>query len=319
METWSRSVVIKASLATGAAVAAASLWLFWRRYLAAGNGKKVPRVQEVPSLADELREALAREAEESLASPEEEFEAATAWVNQNGGSLSNEVKLAFYGCYKQASAGDCKGNQPWAIEASMKWSAWNAMKGSSKDFAMRRYVALLDQLAPAWRSGAGAPDEDEDEEQAANQGKGEMSLGPSVSVMRSSIGDPNQAADVDETPVGQLCEKIAEGDTEAARAILRANPKLACQADKDGMIPLHWAADRGELEMVRALLAGPGVQANVNAKDASGETPLHYAVNTENVEVAQLLVSHGADVHVENEDGETPMQLAKEAGLDLKL
>lgn len=55
--------------------------------------------------------------------------------------------------------------------------------------------------------------------------------------------------DVDETPAGQLCQEIAEGRIEAACRLLKGSPSLAAEADKDGMLPLHWAADRGDLQM----------------------------------------------------------------------
>ena len=59
--------------------------------------------------------------------------------------LSNEVKLKFYGLFKQASEGDVKGGQPWAVqmEARAKWDAWNARKGVSSDEAKKLYVELL--------------------------------------------------------------------------------------------------------------------------------------------------------------------------------
>eukprot|EP00438_Fugacium_kawagutii_P003310 Skav223908 [mRNA] locus=scaffold5126:128762:140559:- [translate_table: standard] len=90
-------------------------------------------------------------------------------------------------------------------------------------------VQVLETYAPNWQSGG-------------------PSMGPAVSTMGCiGGGDPG---DVDETPAGQLCQQIAEGDMEAACSLLRASPQLACEADKDGMLPLHWACDRGDLEMV---------------------------------------------------------------------
>lgn len=59
------------------------------------------------------------------------------------------------------------------------------------------------------------------------------------------------------------------------------------------MSPLHWAADRGELEVAQTLVAilqrKPAAEAAavLNARDASGDTALHYAVNTDNLELAR--------------------------------
>ncbi|CAH8467456.1 unnamed protein product [Heterobilharzia americana] len=46
------------------------------------------------------------------------------------------------------------------------------------------------------------------------------------------------------------------------------------ETDKDGMTPLHWAADRGFCDVVSTLIA---YNASVNVKDSEGQTPLHYA------------------------------------------
>jgi len=188
----------------------------------------------------------------------------------------------------------------------MKWEAWRQHAGFSMADAMRGYVAELDDLEPGWRDGA-AP--------KAERAKpdGSSGMGFAVSTMAAAEDD----GDVDETPVGQLCEAIAEGKVAEASAILRRQPELAAQVDKDGMSPLHWAADRGELEVAQTLVAilqrKPAAEAAavLNARDASGDTALHYAVNTDNLELARALVAAGADAHVENEDGETPLGLAE--------
>jgi diazepam-binding inhibitor (GABA receptor modulating acyl-CoA-binding protein) len=78
-----------------------------------------------------------------------DFEKAVAWVRslpKDGPvQLSNEVKLGFYGLYKQATEGDVQGAQPWAVqfEARAKWDAWNSRKGMTPDEAKAAYVELL--------------------------------------------------------------------------------------------------------------------------------------------------------------------------------
>ena len=45
----------------------------------------------------------------------------------------------------QATEGDVKGSQPWAVnfEARAKWNAWNKLKGVSKEEAMQGYLDLM--------------------------------------------------------------------------------------------------------------------------------------------------------------------------------
>eukprot|EP00004_Rigifila_ramosa_P025549 TRINITY_DN766_c0_g1_i11.p1 TRINITY_DN766_c0_g1~~TRINITY_DN766_c0_g1_i11.p1 ORF type:complete len:202 (+),score=17.05 TRINITY_DN766_c0_g1_i11:145-750(+) len=72
---------------------------------------------------------------------------------------------------------------------------------------------------------------------------------------------------------------------------------------------LHSAARNGEIEEVRRLTQ----QANaaLNEPDASGCTPLHYAVLADSpVEICEILISQGAQVDAQNNGGETPLHIA---------
>ena len=64
---------------------------------------------------------------------EEQFKKAV-WLIRNGPKKdsSNEEKLSFYKYYKQATEGDVKGSQPWAVqmESRAKWDAWDSVKGT---------------------------------------------------------------------------------------------------------------------------------------------------------------------------------------------
>ncbi|KAK7195072.1 Acyl CoA binding protein [Novymonas esmeraldas] len=93
-----------------------------------------------------------------------DFNAAVAYVRSlpKGGSvqLDTRTKLEFYSLYKQATEGDVKGSQPWAvqIEARAKWDAWNGRKGMSSDAAKAAYVkrllAVLKSRGVQWKAPA---------------------------------------------------------------------------------------------------------------------------------------------------------------------
>ena len=54
------------------------------------------------------------------------------------------------------------------------------------------------------------------------------------------------------------------------------------------------------------------VGAKVNAKDKSGDTPLHYAALGGYKDVAELLLASGAEINVKDGKGMTPLGRAKE-------
>ena len=69
---------------------------------------------------------------------------------------SNEKRLKYYALFKQATEGEVSGSQPWAVqlEARAKWDAWNGVKGTSKEDAMKQYAALVDEDTSGWESDA---------------------------------------------------------------------------------------------------------------------------------------------------------------------
>lgn len=73
--------------------------------------------------------------------------------------------------------------------------------------------------------------------------------------------------------------------------------------------PLHYAADLGDLEMAQALLAR---QADVNAVGRNGHTPLHLAVHGRSCKasIVKQLLEYGADVNARASWGHTPLHYA---------
>ena len=54
--------------------------------------------------------------------------------------------------------------------------------------------------------------------------------------------------------------------------------------------------------------------ANVNAKNDSGDTPLHWAGFNESAAVIEALLETGADVNAKSDDGNTPLDWAEIVG-----
>ncbi len=87
---------------------------------------------------------------------------------------------------------------------------------------------------------------------------------------------------------------------------------IKCQADvnaadKEGLTPLHEAVIQGNLEMMDYLIEHG---ANVNCQDKQKRTPLHYAVKLP-IGITSRLLARGADFTLTDKDGLTPLQLAE--------
>lgn len=80
--------------------------------------------------------------------------------------------------------------------------------------------------------------------------------------------------------------------------------------DKDGLTTLHIASDRGDLDAVKYLVEN---KANINIQDATGRTPLVYAVEIyRNDEVIKYLIEQGADKNIKMMSGRTALFSAVE-------
>lgn len=88
-----------------------------------------------------------------------------------------------------------------------------------------------------------------------------------------------------------------------------ANPKLR---DKNGSIPLHLAARRGNDDIVKVLLDQP--EPDVDAKDGAGKTALHLACREGHRKVCQVLLNFGADIKAVSADKMTPLHSAIQNG-----
>jgi ankyrin repeat protein len=77
-----------------------------------------------------------------------------------------------------------------------------------------------------------------------------------------------------------------------------------------GVTPLWRAAAAGRAAVVEALLATGAVDAN--SQNIDGRTPLFRAAANGHTWVVQLLLDKGAHVHYKDNDGKTPISVARE-------
>ena len=218
----------------------------------------------------------------------EAFEDAARCVEllASSGRLPDADLLRLYACYKQATAGACRAQRPgiFSLAARRKFDAWKALGEMTELEAMRRYVEILTELQPNWMSGG--------DQETAGQPRG-LGIAVSTPVRTEEDVTPTGAASspLDLIKAGK-CDQLA------------GLPDIDCEAaDTDGLKPLHWAADRGHVDIVRLLLARG---AAVDVLDPDGQTPLHYAASCGHLEAAQALLEAGADPAAQDGDGATP-------------
>ena len=109
-----------------------------------------------------------------------------------------------------------------------------------------------------------------------------------------------------------VADAAMKGDREALRALLKQGADVS-GAQGDGMSALHYAAERGDVEMTEMLVyAG----ANIGATTRIGQyTPLHLASQSGSAAVVQALVKSGATVSARTTTtGVTPLHLAAATG-----
>jgi ankyrin repeat protein len=100
-----------------------------------------------------------------------------------------------------------------------------------------------------------------------------------------------------------------------AKILLAINTDVNVR-DKSGFTPLHWAAVAGAKDIAELLLAN---NADVHAKNNNGDTPLHWAARNGRQEVAELLLANKADVNAKDNGGVTPVRFAEEVSMSSEL
>ena len=77
-----------------------------------------------------------------------DFERAAADIQRLGMRPDNDTLLKLYALYKQGSEGDLQRTQPGFFDfvGTAKHEAWAKLNGLPEQEAMRRYIALVQQL-----------------------------------------------------------------------------------------------------------------------------------------------------------------------------
>ncbi len=106
----------------------------------------------------------------------------------------------------------------------------------------------------------------------------------------------------------EIHEAVKNGDVAKVRTILDNDPSMLTAKDDIGKTPLHWAAGKNQLEVMKVLLDEYNI--NVNIRNANNGTPLHVAASQANPEAALILIEHGADVNARTLNNSVPLHFA---------
>eukprot|EP00752_Nemacystus_decipiens_P004196 g3835.t1 len=98
------------------------------------------------------------------------------------------------------------------------------------------------------------------------------------------------------------------GNVKAARELLRWGAAVGATNER-GSSPLHWAASRGHIQVVKLLVGVYGAEFTVRAKN--GSTPLHWAASKGKRAVIEIIAGNFcAQVDVKDDKGCTPCLMA---------
>ena len=106
---------------------------------------------------------------------------------------------------------------------------------------------------------------------------------------------------------GALIAAVKAGDEALVRSLLDAGADVNEQDAETLNTPLHWVAYYGATDIAELLLSRG---ANTEAQDRNGMTPLHDAVAFASPKIVTLLLGRGASVNAPNTAGDTPLHLA---------
>ncbi|XP_030832035.1 acyl-CoA-binding domain-containing protein 6 [Strongylocentrotus purpuratus] len=231
-----------------------------------------------------LMDVLAEQEQTDL---QRDFERATTFMTSVAGNLGSTKLLYFYARFKQATVGKCNICRPgmFNFQGKQKWDAWNALKDMSGEQAMMEYIEAMDEVDPDWSLKV--------------KGQKSSSRGFGLGVSTMLVEEEEELSD-QEKSIFDWCK---EGDVDQVRLLLSNEGTNIEQVDEDGLTLLHWACDRGHLEVVTLLLER---EVNVNALDQDAQTPLHYACTCEHLPIIEALVKHGGNMNAKDADGNLP-------------
>ena len=102
-------------------------------------------------------------------------------------------------------------------------------------------------------------------------------------------------------------QSTEENKIEVVKYLISQGCKVNTE-NKANESPIVLAMMMRNLEVIQELTKSS--ELNVNTRGLKGQAPLHIVASTNDHEIAQLLLHHGADVHLKDTSGSTPLHIA---------
>lgn len=200
--------------------------------------------------------------------------------------VDNKILLELYGLYKQGTVGRCNTPRPgWLdLKGKAKWDHWDELSDLPKNEAKKLYIDKIKRLDETF-----CPDDPTNSDQPKEGWVTVSTLQkPTDYITDKTINDYIKENDVDEIN----------------RLIKRVNLNAL---DTNGLAPIHWAADQGNLNILDILIKNGS---DVNLPDNEGQTALHYCSSCGYPDCVKLLLQEGADRNAADNQGDTALSVA---------
>ncbi|KAK2461995.1 hypothetical protein APHAL10511_006458 [Amanita phalloides] len=197
-------------------------------------------------------------------------------------AVSSSVKLELYGLFKYLTTSATPSTtRPsiFDVPGRAKWDTWNSTgkKYSNPELAERRYIEIAESLG--WMEGISIEQEDE------------VDLNALDDEPEDKIKDRNNVSES-----GGL-----------GLAVSKAQPPAPVEDHS-----IHGLAVDNNVAGLTALLE-KGLNVDLDVRDEFKYTPLHLAADRGNVGIVKLLLKKGADRSLKDPDGLTALELANTA------
>ncbi|PQE14382.1 multiple ankyrin repeats single kh domain-containing protein [Rutstroemia sp. NJR-2017a BBW] len=105
----------------------------------------------------------------------------------------------------------------------------------------------------------------------------------------------------------QLCFACAFGNSDMVEELLDRKVKINTGEEKEEDTPLHFAAEKGHIEVMRKLILRG---ASLNAYSEYSGYVINSAISSGNFTAVEVLVQHGVSLSIDRDDVETPLEQA---------